>query len=182
MKIVATNPRLTLDLKGNMSLTVVVGKEYKNALQGQLEGIGDVLSVEIKKYRKERSLDANSYFWVLVHKLSEATGIFPEEIYYEAVKNVGGNCEVIPLKNEAVETWCKNWSSSGLGWLTESLGESKLSGYTNIVNYYGSSTYDTAQMARLIDNIVQDCKAVGVDTATPEEIERLKVEWNDKQN
>ena len=40
--------------------------------------------------------------------------------------------------------------------------------------YYGSSTYDSKQMARLIDNIVQDCKAVGVETATPQELARLK--------
>lgn len=40
--------------------------------------------------------------------------------------------------------------------------------------YYGSSTYDGAQMARLIDNIVQDCKAVGIETMTPDELARLE--------
>ena len=55
--------------------------------------------------------------------------------------------------------------------------ESKLPGCVNVVLYYGSSTYDTAQMSRLIDNIIQDCKAQGIDTRTPEEVARMKEEW-----
>lgn len=33
------------------------------------------------------------------------------------------------------------------------------------------------QMARLIDNIVQDCRAVGVETLPPDKLEALKDEW-----
>ena len=44
----------------------------------------------------------------------------------------------------------------------------------NVVFSYGSSTYDTAQMSRLIDNIVQDCKAVGIETLTPSELAKLE--------
>ena len=29
------------------------------------------LSIEIKKYREKRSLDANAYFWVLLQKMAE---------------------------------------------------------------------------------------------------------------
>ena len=38
-----------------------------------------------------------------------------------------------------------------------------------------------AKMARLIDNIVQGCKAVGIETATPEEIDIMKARWDDAQ-
>lgn len=44
--------------------------------------------------------------------------------------------------------------------------------------YHGSSTYDTAQMSRLIDNIVQDCKALGIETMTPDKLSILKEEWH----
>ena len=43
--------------------------------------------------------------------------------------------------------------------------------------YYGSSTFDTKQMSRLIDNIVQDCKAVGIETLTPQQLDALKEGW-----
>lgn len=46
-----------------------------------------------------------------------------------------------------------------------------------MVLYYGSSTFDTKQMARLIDNIVQDCKALGIETLTPQQLDALKEEW-----
>lgn len=54
---------------------------------------------------------------------------------------------------------------------------SKLKGCNNLILYYGSSTYNTEQMSRLIDNIVQDCKAVGIETMTPAELAALKDAW-----
>ena len=53
------------------------------------------------------------------------------------------------------------------------MGPSKIKGYTNTRCFYGSSVYDTAQMSRLIALIVEECKAAGVETMTPEELERL---------
>lgn len=132
---------------------------------------------EVKPHRNKRSLDANSYFWVLVDKLAEKTGIPKQSIYREAVRNIGGNNDVICVKEKAVEKVCENWSKNGIGWITE-VGESKLIGCKNITLYYGSSTYDAKQMSRLIDNIVQDCKAVGIETLTPIELERMKEAWN----
>ena len=52
--------------------------------------------------------------------------------------------------------------------------------HTNVILYYGSSTYDTAQMARLIDLIVQDCKAQHIETADPEDIKSLLQMWDEK--
>ena len=43
--------------------------------------------------------------------------------------------------------------------------------------YYGSSTYNTKQMARLIDSIVEDCKAVGIETLTPATLDAMKDAW-----
>ena len=54
---------------------------------------------------------------------------------------------------------------------------SKIPGCTNVVLYYGSSTYDTKQMASLIDAVVEACKSVDIDVATPDEIAKYKEEW-----
>ena len=43
--------------------------------------------------------------------------------------------------------------------------------------FHGSSTYDTAQMSKLIDNIVSDCKALGIETLTPDKLDLLKEGW-----
>ena len=47
----------------------------------------------------------------------------------------------------------------------------------NVNLYYGSSTYDKPTMSRLIDNIVQDAKALDIETLTPDELERMREEW-----
>lgn len=132
---------------------------------------------DIKEYRERRSLDANAYMWVLVGKLSGKLGLPPEEIYRAAIRDVGDNYEVMPVRNDALERWKAIWQSNGLGWLCEEIGPSKLDGYTNVRNFYGSSTYDKAQMSRLIENIVQDCKAQCIETLTPAELARLTEEW-----
>jgi hypothetical protein len=72
---------------------------------------------------------------------------------------------------------CDLWQSKGLGWLTDK-AYSGYDGWTDVFLWYGSSTFDRRQMAKLIDLIVQDCKEYGVETENPEEIERLVKEWN----
>ena len=124
----------------------------------------------IAKPKKAKSNEANAYYWILIGKLSEKIGVPPVDIYKHHIKDVGGNYEVIPIRDDAVDTWQKNWQVKGLGWVCEILGESKLRGYTNTICFYGSSTYDSRQMSRLIDLCVQDCKAQGIETMTPSEM------------
>lgn len=136
------------------------------------------LSIEVKPYRERRSLDANAYFFVLVDKLAEKLNTTKEEIYRNAIKEIGGVSETICVRDKAVKRLCESWSKNGLGWQTDTF-PSKIEGCTNVILYYGSSTYDTAQMSRLIDNIVQDCKAVGIETRTPDEIANLLSMWGE---
>ena len=135
-------------------------------------------SVEIKQYRKRRSLDANAYAWQLLGKLATALSTqdvtySPEHVYRELIRDVGDNYEIMPVRDDALERWVQIWTSRGLGWVCEVMGPSKIKGYTNTRCFYGSSVYDTAQMSRLISIIVEECKAVGVETMTPEELGRL---------
>lgn len=135
----------------------------------------DKLSIEIKKYRKNRSLDANAYMWVLISKLEEKINISKDIIYKDAIRNIGVY-EVIPVKNEAVERFIEAWTKNGLGWVCETT-KSKLEGYTNILAYYGSSTYNTAEMSRLIDFIVQECKQLNIETMSRTELDSLIESW-----
>lgn len=131
----------------------------------------------LKEYHPKRSLDANAYAWVLIGKLALTLRITPNEVYREAIRSIGDNYVTLPIRNDAVERWKAIWESKGIGWISEELGPSKLDGYTNMVNFYGSSVYDTRQMSALIDCIITECKAQGIETAKPDEIERLKQEW-----
>lgn len=133
---------------------------------------------EVKEQHKKRSLDANAYFWVLADKLAEATRISKEDIYRHAIREIGGNSTTVCVRDMAAEKLCQGWEKNGLGWLADTF-PSKLPGCVNVTLYYGSSTYDTKQMSRLIDNIVQDCQAVGIETLTPDKLALLVEEWGD---
>lgn len=130
---------------------------------------------EIKEHRQKRSLDANGYLWVLISKIQDVIGVPKEDIYRDMIKGVGVY-EVVPIKNEAVNKFCEAWQKNGLGWITETT-KSKLDGYTNVLAYYGSSEYDTKEMSRLIDGIVQECRELDIETKSDEEIKSLIESW-----
>lgn len=133
--------------------------------------------LEIKEHRKKRSLDANAYCWTLINKIADALRITPIEIYRQAILNIGGNYEVIPIKEEAAEHFRQVWQAQGLGWPCVDMGKSKIDGYRNLRAYYGSSTYDTRQMSQLIDNLVQDCRALDIEVKSEEEIASIMRAW-----
>ena len=162
---------------GKPLLTLEVNED-KCTLQNMYEELktAEKLTIKIGKFKKKRSLDSNAYFWILVDKLSQRLNIPKDEIYRNAIRNIGGVSEIVCVKNEAVERLCQGWQRTGLGWQTETM-PSKLEGCTNVVLYYGSSSYSQSQMTMLIENIVQDCKAVGIETLTPLELSRLLEGW-----
>ena len=133
--------------------------------------------LEVKEHRKKRSLDANAYAWVLINKIADALRITPKEIYRQAIQNVGGNYEILPVKAEAADHFKQVWESQGLGWPCVDMGKSKIEGYRNLRAYYGSSTYSTTQMAQLIDILLQDCRALDIEVKSEEEIASLMEAW-----
>ena len=171
---------LSFDFKsGKAILTLEIDqKSDVSKCFDELQG-ADKIAVKIGKYRAKRSLDANAYCFVLIGKLAERLNIPKEEIYRKAIKEIGGNYDVVCVKNEAVEMLCTGWRHGGLGFQTETM-PSKIEGCTNVILYYGSSTYNTAQMSRLINNIIDECKAQNIETKTPNEIAELISLWGEQ--
>ena len=155
---------------GECALTVIIPKSFLDIYD---EYKDKLLKIKLCLWKNKRSRDANAYFWELCGQLSEKLEIPPRDIYRVLVKEIGGNCEVTPIRDDAVNSWIEIWEKRGIGWVCESLGKSKFEGYTNVANYVGSSEYDTAQMSRLIKLLIQECKNNGIETATPKELALL---------
>ena len=134
------------------------------------------LVIKFGKFRNKRSLDANAYCWQLIGKIAEKTRVSKDEVYRQAIKEIGGNYDVVCIKEEAAESLRNAWSRNGIGWQSDTM-LSKLDGCTNVILYYGSSTYETEQMSRLTENIIQDCKALGIETKPEAEINSLLQNW-----
>lgn len=150
------------------------------ALGRMIESLDDgeyILTVD--KFRAKRSLDANAYMWLLLGKLAQTRGLpGTTELYRNYIKECGVR-DFICVSDRAVDKFVGAWESNGEGWLTEVVG-SKIAGCKTVICYYGSSVYDTSQMSRLIELVVQDCKAVGIETMTPRELSLLCEEWGKK--
>lgn len=153
-------PRISLSLDGRAEITFTTSKSVITALD-QLDQ--KPLTVTVKVFREKRSLSQNSYMWVLLDKLAEKLNRCKEDIYITLVRDYG-TFEILPVRNDAAKRFIKLWQARGLGWVCEELGESKLDGYTKLIAYYGSSTYNTKEMTRLIDAVIQECEMQGIQT------------------
>ena len=134
----------------------------------------DKLNIELKKYRKHRSLDANAYFWKLLTELCELAEIDTVEEYKRRIKELG-IFRQFKIEKDNIKTFEKMWTAQGIAWFCETadttyIGDTEF----KIINaYYGSSSFNSKQMSRLIDGVVQDCKAYGIETKPQAEIDSL---------
>lgn len=167
---------LTFGINGKQRLTVELDSDYR----AEFDELKDTdVDVTIKKHRVKRSLDANAYCWVLVDKIAEKRHMSKLEVYRNAIRDIGGVSEIICIQNKAAQTMKDLWTRNGLGWQVEEL-ESKLPNCTNLVLYKGSSVFDTRQMSALIDSLIQDAKAIGIETRPEWEIQQLLEEYDAK--
>ena len=137
---------------------------------------GKVYDVTIKEHRERRSLDANAYCWALLGKLAAVLWIKKEDLYRQYIRDIGGNSETVCVQEKAVDRLVSGWRHNGIGWQTETM-PSKIKGCVNVTLYYGSSIYDTDQMSRLIDMVVQDCKDQNIETLPPDKLAGMMEEW-----
>lgn len=175
-KIQFDKARWTQDSEGFwLSLRVKIPALARKFVASMKEKLYDA---DLKEHREKRSLDANAYAWVLMDKLAAKLRMRPDEVYRQYIPDVAGNSVIVPVREDMIEHWDKIWCSGHLGRMIEDMGECRhTTGYHNIRCYLGSSDYDTTQMSRLIDLIVEDCKAQEIETKTPEQLAMMKEEW-----
>lgn len=163
---------LTFDGKGGQVLSFTVREDVRELADALRD---KDLQIEIKQKRNKRSKNANDYLWELCTRIAEHQGVTKEEVYRHEIRAVGVY-EPLPVREDAIDRFIAAWQERGIGWVVDIVDDS-FPGYKKIFAYYGTSTYDTQQMSRVIDNTVQDCKALGIPTETPEETALLLEAW-----
>lgn len=128
------------------------------------------LNEEIEVKRKKRSKNSNSYFWELLQKLCFEMNVDLIEEYRKRVKELG-ICQTFELDNKNLATFEHLWNERGIAWFTEKVEQG--ANKTIINAYYGSSSYNSKQFSKLLDNLVQDCREVGIQTLDDLEINEL---------
>ena len=136
------------------------------------ELIGKEVRVTIKEWKEKRSLDANSYCWLLCTKLAEKLKTSKDEVYEECIQKYGYTDDepiTITVKAEVdMSLISGHWK-----YLKDS-ADGKFKAYLRLK---GSSEYNTKEMAHFLDMIIEDCKEQGIETMTENELLKLKETW-----
>ena len=132
------------------------------------------LNIDIKQYRQKRSLDANAYCWVLCTRIAGILNTSKDEVYEQMIqrysefdKDDEGYITVTMLDRIPIGKLGGHWRLIGQ--------HDNFNSYAKLV---GSSEMDTKQMSILLDGIVSEANELGIQTETPDELERMKALWN----
>lgn len=149
---------------GTPMIMLDVDKDSRTAIKQIVDELENdsIYSFEVSKPSKRKTLDQNSYLWVLCDRIAQRIHTTKEEVYKGIIRDVGTN-DILCIQNIALERFCDNWSKRGLGWFCETTA-SKHQGCTNVICYYGTSCYDRAEMSRVIDEIVTEAKRLNIST------------------
>lgn len=142
---------------------------------GDLETLNELneekLSIEIKKYRKKRTLDENALFHVLVQKLAEHYHMNNEEVKIRLNLDYGTlakdeNGQTMACKVPKTVDMTKFYKYAKWYKTTDD-------GLDCYMFYKATHTLDTKEMSRLIDGTIEECKFAGIETKSEEELVSL---------
>jgi len=167
---------------GQFSITFTVNESA--AVKNSFDSISKInkLSVKAVKYREKRSLDANSYFHVLVCKIAEAVNISKPHCKNILIAKYGqlefiGDEMVVIKTNIPPEQMLEQETLHVLPCGVKVENDKEVNFYKV---YRGSHTYNTKEMSVLIDGTVEDAQGLKIDTITPNEIQQIKERWGVK--
>ena len=161
--------------------------EFDSDVSAAIDKIKDkLLRITVKLWRDKRSLDANSYYWVLLSRLAEAVGISKPRAHNLMLRKYGQNLVidsqiaflVIPDTEEAEETAleAESFHIRPTSQVKQGKDGKMYRTYTVLA---GSSTYDTKEMSELINGLVSECKEQGIETLTPDELARMMKDYEE---
>ena len=132
------------------------------------------------KEKKHRSLDSNAYFHVLCDKLRQKLGISMAACKNHLIADYGQILYIeenqpMIYKTNAPDDYMMELETIHSKCIKVTQENGKDVFFYRI--YRGSHTYNSAEMAQLIRGTVEECKAQGIQTATPAEIEHMQKLW-----
>lgn len=136
---------------------------------------GKSLSVEIKRLRRDRSLNANAALWQLLGEMAAKLRTSKDELYLEMLSRYGVFTHIV-VKPNVVDRVKGEWRT------VRELGEVTVNGKTGVQLqcYFGSSTYDTEEFTRLLDGVIGEAKELGITLISDADKAIMLAEWGNK--
>lgn len=140
---------------------------------------------DIKEHKAKRSLNQNSYYWALLAKVAEKSSISRNRCHNEMLASFGQDEYVddrlvyvtIP-DNEKAEREAMEAETYHLRPTSSVMDGNDGMLYRVWVMLRGSHTYNTAEMRRLLEGMIDEAKQLGIETLPEEELEILYAQAN----
>ena len=142
---------------------------------------GDEQIYELRLYRAPRTLSQNAYYWQLLTKVASKLRMKKPELHNRMLRDYGKPMYVadqlvlvyLPDTEEAERTALGS-EKHHLKPTSQVKKDRDGVMRRTYVMLRGSSDYNTAEMSALVDGIVQEAKAQGIETMTPAELAQLR--------
>lgn len=183
MKFTARIKDIGRTLAGSLTITLE-SPRLDTAEVMELSKISCV-DVEIRKQKRKRSLDANSYYWLLIGKVREVIGGSNNRLHNTMLDRYG---ELDRMEDGSLIPFCIRDDIDHLEFAYPHLKPTQktLTKGGRVFRWYyqikGSSEYNTAEMSHLIDGLVGECQEMGIETLPPEELERMMAAYGKRHN
>ena len=138
--------------------------------------MGKELSVALKPFSPARTLSQNDYFHVLVGKMASVLRVTANEVKNQMISDYG---QINRLEDGSLDWSVKpptfNWLKSVNHYQpTDRYVLNKGQKCPVYIVMRGSHTYNTQEMSVLIDGTISEAKELGIETATPDELARMR--------
>ena len=121
---------------------------------------------EIKEYKSQRNKDQNAKYWKLLNELSRVTKIGVEELHFNMLKNYSPRYEILVPQN---------YELRGIEYYERLSTIKKGDNLFNVYRVYTPShELKTDEFAILLDGLCEECKQVGIETYSPDELKEME--------
>lgn len=139
------------------------------------ENLSGEKRVILKQWREKRSLSANALLWHCIGEIAKALKNDKWQVYLQLLKRYGEYTYICVIP-EAVEKVKEEWRE------IEEIGEVIINGRKSVqlLCYFGSSNYNTAEFSHLLDGTIEEMKTLGIETPAQEDLRKALETWEKK--
>ena len=165
------------DFEGNTIVSFNVGKT--SPCVANIEG--KQLDIKVSQHWDKRTMSQNAYYWVLLSKLAGKLQISNARLHNQLLREVAppfvidGKITMQPIPDtDKAENAVLEESTFHLKPTSGIIVGPDSTIYRWYIVLRGSSTFNTAEMTVLLNRLIEEAQAQGIETLPPEDLERMR--------
>jgi hypothetical protein len=138
------------------------------------------LDISLAKHRNRRSLDANAMLWACLGKMAAVLRTDNWSMYLHELERYGKFAHIL-VSPDMIEAVKRQWRETKVVGETQVVDQEtgEIKPMVQMICFFGSSTYNTAEFSRLLDGVIGDMRDMRLEIPPSEDVKRV-MEEHDK--